>query len=69
MVSPSEASDIVNGLGWGLSYSKLAHALRHASSKERPMAITSPVDFIEVPRLLSAVLNLSKGHLGILTTQ
>ena len=69
MVSPPEASAMVKGLGWGAPYSKLDHAFRKASSKRLPIAITSPVDFIEVPMVLSAVLNLSKGHLGILTTQ
>ena len=33
------------------------------------MAMTSPVDFIEVPKVRSAVRNLSKGQRGILTTQ
>ena len=67
--SPPEESAIVSGLGCGLPYSRLAHALRKASSKPLPIAITSPVDFMEVPIVLSAVLNLSNGHLGILTTQ
>ncbi len=67
--SPPEASAIVSGLGCGWPYSKLAHALRKASSKQRPIAITSPVDFIEVPMVRSAVRNLSKGQRGILTTQ
>ena len=69
IVSPSEASDIVSGRGWGFPYSRLAQAFRQASSKERPIAITSPVDFIEVPIFLSAVRNLSNGQRGILTTQ
>ena len=33
------------------------------------MAMTSPVDFMLVPSVRSAVLNLSKGQRGILTTQ
>ncbi len=67
--SPPEESAMVSGLGCGLPYSRLAHALRKASSKHLPIAITSPVDFMEVPIVLSAVLNLSNGHLGIFTTQ
>ena len=67
--SPSDSSALVSGLGCGAPCSSDAHALRNASSKHRPIAITSPVDFMEVPSVLSAVLNLSKGHLGILTTQ
>ncbi len=38
------------------------------SSIVRPIAITSPVDFIAVVRCLSAVVNLSKGQRGIFTT-
>ena len=67
--SPSDSSALVNGRGWGAPCSSDAQALRNASSKHRPIAITSPVDFIEVPRVLSAVLNLSKGQRGIFTTQ
>ena len=67
--SPPDASAMVRGLGWGCPYSRLDHALRKASSKPRPIAITSPVDFIEVPIVRSAVRNLSKGQRGILTTQ
>jgi hypothetical protein len=44
-------------------------ALVMAASKLRSMAITSPVDFICVPRRRSASGNLSKGQRGILTTQ
>ena len=40
-----------------------------AASKERSMAITSPVAFICVPMVRSPAGNLSKGHRGILTTQ
>ena len=42
--------------------------LRRASSKDEPMDIISPVAIIFVPSFLLANLNLSKGHLGILTT-
>ena len=42
--------------------------LRRASSNDLPMAIVSPVDFICVPRCLSTVRNLSKGHLAIFST-
>ena len=37
-------------------------------SKVEAMAMTSPVAFICVPSARLAVANLSKGHLGILTT-
>ena len=40
-----------------------------APSKEFPMAITSPVAFIWVPRVRLAVVNLSKGRRGSLSTQ
>ncbi|CUP54080.1 Uncharacterised protein [Flavonifractor plautii] len=40
-----------------------------APSKELPMAITSPVAFIWVPRVRLAVVNLSKGRRGSLSTQ
>ncbi len=39
-----------------------------ASLNVRPMAITSPTDFICVPRALSAPGNFSNCHLGIFTT-
>ena len=38
------------------------------SSIVRPIAITSPVDFMEVPMRASTVGNLSKGHRGIFVT-
>src|SRR5207302_11089365 len=38
-----------------------------ASLKVRPMDITSPTDFICVPRVVSAPGNFSNCHLGILT--
>ena len=41
---------------------------KSASSKEEPIAMTSPVAIIFVPSFLFANLNLSKGHLGIFTT-
>ena len=69
IVSPSDSSALVNGLGCGQPCSSDAQALRNASSKFLPIAITSPVDFIEVPSVRSAVLNLSNGQRGILTTQ
>ena len=69
IVSPSDSSALVNGRGCGHPCSSEAHALRNASSKFLPIAITSPVDFIDVPKVLSAVLNLSNGQRGILTTQ
>ena len=40
-----------------------------AASKEFPMAMTSPVAFIWVPRVRLAVVNLSKGRRGIFSTQ
>ena len=39
-----------------------------AISNPGAMAMTSPVAFIWVPSVRLAPLNLSKGHLGILTT-
>ncbi len=42
--------------------------LSSASLNVRPIAITSPTDFIWVPRVGSASLNFSKFHLGILAT-
>ena len=69
MPSPSDSSALVRGLGYAYPCSRLAQALRKASSKLRPIAITSPVDFMLVPSVLSAVRNLSNGHRGILTTQ
>ena len=44
-------------------------AFWRADSNVRPMAITSPVAFICVPTVRSAVTNLSKGQRGIFTTQ
>ena len=49
--------------------SKDRTAFWKAASKERSIAITSPVAFICVPILRSPPGNLSNGHLGILTTQ
>ena len=43
-------------------------AFINASSSVRPMAMTSPVDFIAVVSVLSALGNLSNGHRGTLTT-
>ena len=40
----------------------------NASLKVRPMAITSPTDFIWVVSVRSASGNFSKFHRGILTT-
>jgi hypothetical protein len=51
------------------STSRERTAFSRASSMQRPMAITSPVDFIWVPILRSAVRNLSKGHRGTFMTQ
>ncbi|MBA1343651.1 MAG: hypothetical protein C5S52_08660 [ANME-2 cluster archaeon] len=51
-----------------ISMSSERTALRSASSIVRPIAITSPVLFIAVVSVLSAVTNLSKGHLGIFAT-
>ena len=42
--------------------------LRKASWKVRPMAITSPIDFIWVVSVRSASGNFSKFHRGIFTT-
>ena len=44
------------------------HPFCKASWKERPIAITSPTDFICNPRVVSEPLNLSKFHLGIFIT-
>src|SRR5206468_11258906 len=43
-------------------------AFRTDSSKVRPIAITSPVLFFDVPIRRSTVGNLSKGHRGIFVT-
>ncbi len=43
-------------------------AFLNASSIVRPIAITSPVDFIAVVSVRSACVNLSKGQRGTLTT-
>ena len=48
--------------------SKERMAFINDSSKLLPIAITSPVAFIWVESLLSAVSNLSNGNLGILVT-
>ena len=40
-----------------------------ASSKERPIAITSPTDFISLPMKWDAPRNLSRSHFGIFTTR
>ena len=40
----------------------------NASLKVRPMAITSPTDFIWVPKVWSESGNFSCAHLGIFTT-
>ncbi len=50
------------------SISRERMAFMMPSSMVRPMAMTSPVDFIWVPSLLSTVRNLSKGQRGIFTT-
>ena len=41
---------------------------RNASLKVRPIAITSPTDFIWVPSVGSAAGNFSNAHFGIFTT-
>jgi hypothetical protein len=45
-----------------------ADALHQASLKVRPIAITSPTDFICTPRFSSAPGNFSNCHFGIFTT-
>jgi hypothetical protein len=45
-----------------------AQRLLQAFGKVRPMAITSPTDFIEVPSSGSAPGNFSKAKRGILVT-
>ena len=45
-----------------------ANALAERFRNVRPMAITSPTDFICVPRVVSAPGNFSNCHLGIFTT-
>ena len=47
--------------------SRLSTAFSSASSKVRPIPMTSPTDRIAVPRVRSAPANFSKFHLGILT--
>src|SRR5208283_642928 len=51
-----------------LPVSSERQAFISASLKVRPMAITSPTDFICGPRVSSAPGNFSNCHLGILTT-
>ena len=54
---------------WYLSgASRERTAFRYASRKVRPMAITSPTDFICVPSALSAPGNFSNAKRGIFTT-
>ena len=43
-------------------------AFCRAASKERSIAMTSPVAFICVPSVRSAAANLSNGQRGIFTT-
>ena len=66
--SASSSSVIPTGSRWMLPISRDLTPLRMASSNVRPMAMVSPVDFIWVPRCLSTVRNLSKGHLGTFRT-
>ncbi len=40
----------------------------YASGKVRPIAITSPTDFIRVPNVSEACGNFSNGQRGIFTT-
>ena len=60
-----------SNLGW-LSVSSEISAPRTAfmiaCSKEVPIAMTSPVAFMREPSVRPAYRNLSKGHLGSLTT-
>ena len=50
------------GSTWRIAFCKL-------SSNVRPMAMTSPTDFIEEPiSLLTCEENFAKSHLGILVT-
>jgi hypothetical protein len=50
------------------SYSVDRSAFNSDSSKVRPIAMASPVDFIAVPSVKSVSGNLSIGHRGILVT-
>ena len=57
------------GLVWvRTSVSRERFAFMNASSSVRPIAMTSPVLFMDVVRVLSAPLNLSNGQRGTLTT-
>ncbi len=49
-------------------FSRDLTALRRAASKLFPIAITSPVAAIWVPKLLISLWSLSNGHFGILRT-
>jgi len=61
-----------SGVSVGARHGELGSSERmpfcKASLKVRPMAITSPTDFICVPRVLSAPGNFSNCHFGIFTT-
>ena len=48
-------------------FSRLRKALPRASAKVRPMAMTSPTDFMVVDSERSAEGNFSKAHRGIFT--
>jgi len=60
---------ISEGVVWAsMSVSRDRRAFLNASSTHRPIAITSPVLFMEVVSVRSAFLNLSNGQRGTFTT-
>jgi len=62
------SSDQLPGSRYSWSISRDRMAFNSPSSMVLPMAITSPVLFIWVPRVRSTVRNLSKGQRGIFRT-
>jgi len=68
--SSSRRSSSAHGSGSSPAFptSRDRRAFMKDSSIVRPIAITSPVDFIDVPMRASTVGNLSKGHRGIFVT-
>ncbi len=66
--SRSSESGVSDGARHGVLGSSDRIPFCSASLKVRPIAMTSPTDFICVPRVLSAPGNFSNCHFGILTT-
>ena len=66
--SRNNESGVSDGARQGVLGSSERIPFCSASLKVRPMAMTSPTDFICVPRVLSAPGNFSNCHLGIFTT-